>query len=359
MKITIVTPGISGGGTERVATILANGFVRRGHDVCVICCYYSDREYELNKAVKVHDVVSDKRGFVGLACRSVSLRRMLRTVNPDVVLSFVAPEMVLAQMAHLPTVQTLRNDPWHFDTSRSKRFLFEKAFDLAKRVVFQTSTSMKFYSDKVQAKGIVLPNPLETSLLPRWKGNAEAREFVAAARLSEQKNYQMMIRAFGEFHEMHPDWKLSIYGEGPERGKLERLVSGLGLNGCVSLPGRSDKVHEQIANASAFVLSSDYEGVSNSMLEALCIGAPCVVTDHSPGGAREYIENGVNGLLTKVGDAHDMALAMARVADDPDFARKLGKHGMLVRERVDVEVALNQWEKVLEDAAGLTMRASK
>ena len=353
MKIAIVTPGISGGGTERVATILANGFFKRGHRICVICCYYNDREYELDDAVEVLDVMSDKRGFAGLVYRSLALRKLLRDLEPDVVLSFVAPEMVLAQKSCAPTVQTLRNDPWHFDTSRSKRFLIEKAFTWANRVVFQTAASMGFYSDEIKLKGVVLPNPLETSCLPRWRGNMDAHEFVAAARLNEQKNYPMMINAFSEFHETHPYWRLTIYGEGPERENLERLVADLGLGESVALPGRSSNVHEHIANASAFVLSSDYEGVSNSMLEALCIGAPCVVTDHSPGGAREYIEDGVNGLLTQVGDAHDMALAMARVADDPGFANELGARAMRVRERVDVENAVNQWESVLTEAANM------
>lgn len=353
MKIVITTPGLSGGGTERVATILANGFVKRGHKVLIVCCYCNDREYELDDAVEVLDVMSDKRGFAGLVYRSLALRRLLRDIKPDVVLSFVAPEMVLAQRSCAPTVQTLRNDPWHYDTSRSKRFLFKKAFTSAKRVVFQTTASMGFYSDEIRSKGVVLPNPLETSCLPRWRGNMDAREFVAAARLNEQKNYPMMINAFGEFHKTHPDWRLTIYGEGPERGKLERLVAELGLGESVSLPGRSSEVHERIANAAAFVLSSDYEGVSNSMLEALCIGIPCVVTDHTPGGAREYIEDGVSGLLTRVGDAHDMALAMARVADDPGFANELGARAMRVRERVDVENAVNQWESVLTEAANM------
>ena len=351
MKITIVTPGISGGGTERVATILANGFVKRGHKVYVICCYYNDREYELDDAVEVLDVMADKRGFAGLVYRSLALRKLLRDIEADVVLSFVAPEMVLAQKSCAPTVQTLRNDPWHFDTSRGKRFLIEKAFTSAKRVVFQTTASMGFYSDEIKSKGIVLPNPLETSHLPRWRGNLDSREFVAAARLNEQKNYPMMINAFSEFHKTHPDWRLTIYGEGPERENLERLVADLGLGESVALPGRSSNVHEHIANASAFVLSSDYEGVSNSMLEALCIGAPCVVTDHSPGGAREYIEDGVSGLLTQVGDAHGMALAMARVADDVSFAKELGERAILVRERVDVESVVNQWENVLSEVA--------
>lgn len=347
MKITIVTPGISGGGTERVATILANGFVKHGHKVCIICCYYNDREYELDDTVEVFDVVSDKRGFAGLLYRSLALRRFLRDIEPDVVLSFVAPEMVLAQRSCAPTVQTLRNDPWHLDTSLSKRFLFEKAFSSAKRVIFQTTASMGFYSDEIKSKGVVLPNPLETSYLPRWRGNMDAHEFVAAARLNEQKNYPMMINAFSEFHEAHPEWRLTIYGEGPERENLERLVADLGLGESVALPGRSSNVHEHIANASAFVLSSDYEGVSNSMLEALCIGAPCVVTDHSPGGAREYIEDGVSGLLTQVGDAHGMALAMAKIADRPEFAKGLGGKAMLVRSRVDVEGAVDQWEILL------------
>ena len=112
------------------------------------------------------------------------------------------------------------------------------------------------------------------------------------------------------------------------------------------------EVHEHMAKSSAFLLSSDYEGVSNSMLEALCIGMPCIVTDHSPGGAREYIEDGVNGLLIKVGDHHGMARAMERIADEPGLACRLGERALLIRNRVDEQTVVGQWEKVLLDVVG-------
>lgn len=349
MKISIVTPGISGGGTERVATILANGFAERGHDICIVCCYYDNREYELDDAVIVSNVISEYRGFRGLIYRSLALIKALHEQKTDVVLSFVAPEMVIPQLFCPPTIQTLRNDPWHFDTTWSKRLFIKRAFSSASKVVFQTHKSMEFYPKSIREKGIVLNNPLEVSHLPLWNKSTEAHEFIAAARLNAQKNYPMMIRAFKEFHDSHPDWILTIYGEGDGRLELEKLIAKLGLAGSVRLPGRSMVVHEHMAKSSAFLLSSDYEGVSNSMLEALCIGMPCIVTDHSPGGAREYIEDGVNGLLVKVGDYHGMARAMERIANEPGLGCRLGERALLIRNQVDEQTVVGQWEKVLLD----------
>ncbi len=351
MKALIVTPGLSGGGAERVATNIANALSAYGHEVAVAPVYDDKHEYRLTEEARISACLSTRKGIRGTLDRSVKLKKLLSAEHPDVTLSFVITDMAFSELTAAPVVQTLRNDPWNEGTNKAHKVLRDFAFQRASAVVFQTGKSMEYFPDSIRAKGIVLPNPLEVASLPRWSGDATKREFIAAGRLEPQKNYPMLFRAFACFSATHPDHVLSVYGEGSQRKELESLIRDLGMDGRIVLKGRTNQVHECMAAASCFVMSSDYEGVSNSMLEALCIGMPCVVTDHSPGGAREYITDGENGLLTKVGDFEDMARAMARIADEPGLAERLGAKAALTRGRVDSETVCRQWERMLLDVA--------
>ena len=139
--------------------------------------------------------------------------------------------------------------------------------------------------------------------------------------------------------------KLYIYGEGSCRQEIESLISELNLVDHVYLPGKSNHVHEDISNASFFVLSSDYEGLSNALLEAMYMGLPCISTDCA--GSDEYIINGENGLLIPVGDLESLQQAMLRFIEDKDLRVKCGRNAKFIKERVGTKSALNQWKEVI------------
>lgn len=349
MKALIVSPGLSGGGSERVAVIVANALASYGHDIAIAPVYQDAQGYPIGQDVRILPCLSEEIGFRAILDRSKKLKHVIAMERPSVVLSFVSTEMVYVELFFAPVVQTLRNDPWNERVRESHKIARRLAFQKASRIVFQTRKSIEYYSEKIKAKGVVLPNPIEVCSLPRWNRATDKREFIAVGRLETQKNYPMLIRAFERFSKTHPNYVLSIYGEGSQRTGLEKLISDMGMVGKVVLKGRSNQVHAHMAKANCFLMSSDYEGVSNSMLEALCMGMPCIVTDHSPGGAREYIRDGESGLLTKVGDFEGMARAMARIADEPGLAERLGAKAALIRARVDSEIVCRQWERMLLD----------
>ena len=96
-----------------------------------------------------------------------------------------------------------------------------------------------------------------------------------------------------------------------------------------------------------FVSSSDFEGMSNSMLEAMALGLPCVCTDCPAGGARAVIKDGENGLLTPVGDSHALYLAMKKVAENPELAAKLSKNSVKIREEQSVDKIIKKWMELI------------
>lgn len=167
-------------------------------------------------------------------------------------------------------------------------------------------------------------------------------------RLEKQKNLPMLLRAFADFRETHPDYRLEIYGNGSEREGLVGEVKSLGLEGCASIfPGRPD-VHKAVRDAAMFVLPSDYEGLSNSMLEAMAMGMPVICTDCPCGGARMAIRGRGEWDLVPVGDGRALCNAMGCVADDRAFADGIASRATDVRNLFSARSICEKWIGVME-----------
>lgn len=193
---------------------------------------------------------------------------------------------------------------------------------------------MKSFPTGIRKKSVVIPNPLE----PKEEPYAGAREkrIVAVGRLNAQKNHKLLLCAFAAFAKEHSGYVLELYGQGEQEAELRALAGKLEIDGSVIFKGFSAHVLSDIRTASMYVLSSDYEGISNSMLEAMALGLPVIATDCPIGGSRMYIRDGVNGLLVPVGDAGALAGAMGKLADDPAIGERLGAEAVKLREELAV-----------------------
>lgn len=124
-------------------------------------------------------------------------------------------------------------------------------------------------------------------------------------------------------------------------------VHSLRLDDCVSVYPFVDNIHEKVLKASMFVLSSDYEGLSNSMLEAMAIGLPSVVTDCPCGGAAMVIRDGVNGMLVPVGDANAMYMKMRELINHPQTAASISREAVAIRETLNARKITEEWIQVI------------
>ena len=171
---------------------------------------------------------------------------------------------------------------------------------------------------------------------------------VAAGRLSPQKNVPLLLKAFAGFSRKYPEFRLRIFGEGELREELTALAVSLNIADKVEMPGRSTSLLEKMNSAAMFVLSSDYEGMPNVLLESMCMGMPSISTDCPSGGPRELIEDGVNGLLVPVGDEKKLQEAMEKMAD-PAYAKMLADNALKIREKLTSQEIFVSWYSYLFD----------
>ena len=273
-----------------------------------------------------------------LKLKYARLKKLLKKINPDIVISFINNE-TLYSIKKYKFIYSLRNDPNHVNNGFLERNIRNYLYKNSKAIVFQTFEAKNYFSDKIRQKGIIILNPIEVEKLGVWSG-VESKTFVTACRLNSQKNLPMLIKAFKQLHLDYPDYKLEIYGKGEEFETLNEMVKEIDY---IKLMGYSSNIHKVMENSFSFVLSSDYEGLSNSMLEALCIGIPSICTDCPPGGARMVITDGINGYLTNVNDAAMMYNKMKYLIEHKIELNDVSLNAINIRNDVSSEKVCLKW----------------
>ena len=353
--IFFIMPALTGGGAERVVSILANYFVNQCN--VTVCLVEKDTvDYTLDSRISINTSAlgSERRGIGKVFSKLISIRKWMLEHPDAVFISFMDNENILTSFASvgLPVrvVLSQRNDPFQTLKNHILKCMTFSAYKLnaCKSIVFQTEGAKEFYPESIQKKGRIILNPLKENLPEPFDGTRSKR-IVSVARLEPQKNYPMLITAFSEFYKLHPDYVLEIYGEGTEKENLLSLTRQLGIEGSVVFCGFEKSIHEKILDASMFVLASDYEGLSNAMLESLALGLPTICTDCSPGGARMVIQSGQNGLLVPVRATNELCAAMCEVAENHTLAEHLSHEAVSIRKELCIQEISRQWESLLEE----------
>lgn len=353
MKIMFVTVGMAFGGAERVMALLSSFFCTQGMEVSIVAM--DDQKqlaYPLHEHVDLRFMQTacfDRRG--SLLSLITTLRSHIRDVRPDVIVSFFSSTLFFSWAASLgmgiPLIYSERNDPNHNIQGVKAKAFQTFALLRAKHIVFQTAGARDYYGRRICRKSSIILNPFDGTNLPAASGKRE-KTLVSVGRLSTQKNQTILIDAFHRIAERYPDRKLVLYGDGPLRQMLQNRIDGYGLTDRILLPGTVRNVYETIHNAELFLFSSDFEGLPNALIEAMALGLPCVSTDCSPGGARELIDNNVNGILVPCGSSVKMAEAIAFLLDHPDCAEEMGTRAQEITKRLDIRKIAAEWNLVFE-----------
>lgn len=348
-RIIVVTTHMTNGGAQRVLSSLVNEWRKNNNEVMIIQTRpgtYSD-SYALDRGADIINLKVRGNELVDCILNVPSLIKILRKYKDATVVAFLNSCITLVGLASFFVPNRIifseRNDPDQYPTKRIKRNIRDMMFRRADVCVFQTEDARNHFHKKVQNKGVIIPNPVNDRLPDRYQGQRE-KKIVAVGRLSKQKNFPLLIKAFTEVHKKYPEYKLLIYGNDEGEGdNLRKLINELYLDSSVILMGFCSDIYGAINNATMYVSSSDYEGISNSMIEALGLGLPTICTDCPVGGARQMIHNGVNGILVPINDQGALVNAMLRIIEDRKFAEEIANEAYGIRKQYPVDKVSQMW----------------
>ncbi len=344
MKISFLVVNLGCGGVERTVSYLSEYFAIQGEDVSIICI--SDEQfYEISEKVKLIklNIPSACNGTVDrirkMFLRCIRIFEVLKTERPDCLFCLDAEMIRYIYWQHkfrkFKLITSERNNPL-MDSEKKKQVKY-KSFKNSDGIVFQTDRARSCFPKEIAEKGIVIPNAVGNEYVFKVRRPVERRKVITAAgRLTKQKDYPTLLKAFSIFYKNHPDYILEIYGKGEELDNLKDMVFQFRLNDVVQFKGAVKDIVSPIASSSCYVMSSLYEGMPNALMEAMAVGAPCVSTD-CPFGPRELIENGKDGLLVPVGDVEALAKAMNRIVEEKELAEKCGNSARTIITRQSID----------------------
>lgn len=324
MKILFTLGTLKKGGAERVITNLSNYLVKNNNEVIITTTIKGKTFYELNKKIKLYGLDDEKISLNFIMKnkkRLTELKKILKDEKPDIIVSFL-PEPSYRVLflkifnRQLKVIVSVRNDPKVEYKSKINRLVMKMLYPLADGFVFQTQEAKEYFSKRIQRKSVIIPNPINEEFICEPYTGEREKTIVTVGRLEEQKNHKMLIDAFSKLPKEFNEYKLIIYGEGSLRHKLEQQINNLGLENRVILAGQVDDIKKEIYKAGVFVLSSNYEGMPNSLMEAMALGIPCISTDCPCGGPRFLIKNGYNGYLVPVNDTCSLLKTMQNVLNN-------------------------------------------
>ena len=358
MRITLVISSLGGGGAERVMSIMASHWAEFGWTITLLT-YDDGREdstYDLHASViRRHlGIERESRGVWAAVTNNLGrlrvLRRAIRESVPDAVISFLDEVNVRTILATLglgiPVIVSERNNPFRKPLGPAWSVLRRWSYRYASGVVAQTSDYMRYFSEAIQRRGHVIPNPVPVPPdMEHARLNSRRMVVLAVGRLVRQKGFDRLLAAFSMIAAEHAEWSLTIWGEGEDRRSLEMLRDRLGLRHRVSFPGWTAEPFEEMRRAGLFVMSSRYEGFPMALCEAMACGVP-VISFNCP-GPRDIVRDGIDGILVSADDVEALAAAMDRLMAHQSERERLGANGVQIATRFQKEHVMEKWETLV------------
>lgn len=355
MKLLFVNVDLGYGGAEKMMVWVANQMAKLGNDVTFMTYRDEKANYQpLEPSIRrIHLQLEANGGSIfGFLKSSRVLRKHIIKERYDVAVAFLSPSQIRLVKACKGTdtisLISQRGDPYYKSQLKGIRKIvskwMNKLFYEADAYVFQTKQAMSYYPHYIQEKGAVIANPIHIS--PRLVPRRADKRIVNVARLDiKQKRQDLLIDAFNMLSDKYPEYTLVLYGSGEDEQLLKTMASS---NSRIVFKGVTNNVVESIQNASMFVLTSDFEGIPNALLEAMSLGVPSISTDCSPGGAAMLIDSPEKGILVEKGDAKALAAAMEKFIVNPDFAEECGKHAKVVNELYNENRIALEWKEFFD-----------
>jgi GalNAc-alpha-(1->4)-GalNAc-alpha-(1->3)-diNAcBac-PP-undecaprenol alpha-1,4-N-acetyl-D-galactosaminyltransferase len=369
LKLTLVISSLSSGGAERIMSVMANYWAAKGWNITLITLDSVLNDfYELDSRVKrvglavMGESQNDFKAIINNIYRISRLRHAIRKSTPDVVVSFVDRMNVLTLLSAfglgLKIIISERSDPTQHKIGSIWNIFRCITYPWADAIVVQNEYIRRWGNRFRKSLVVVIPNPVvsdsekqedEMGLfdLIKLDNNDDNLKIIASVgRLSNEKGFELLLKAFKKVANSNPEWRLVIFGEGEERNKLKRIARDFGIGDKVFLPGRVKNPAFLLKQADLFVMPSRYEGFPNALCEAMVCGLPVISFD-CPSGPRDIIRDGVDGILVPPEDANALAEAIAKLIDDVEKRRMLSQNAKQVTERFGLSQVIRKWEELI------------
>lgn len=350
------------GGLQRWVHHVGRLFTERGNRVHVIGIthatdphdYGRDLPYDLTVLHETPPPARQKGRVRGMRRRAVqrrgaaTLSRLFRAARPGGVIIAAqvwAMEWVaLADTAGMPVIG-MSHESYQATRTSSRYERVKRYFTDVNRFLVLTTEDADAWARDQMSNADFMPNPLHVT--PSAYPDLSRPVVELLGRLSFEKGQDMMLEAWAEVTGRFPDWRLRLYGSGPEEEALRRQAEALGVTGTVEFRGTTADVEGALTEASIFALSSRVEGFPMSVMEAMAYGLPTVAFDCAP-GVRELLTHEVDGLIAQPGNTMEFAEQLTRLMGDEGLRAKLGHHARVSIQRFAADKVVDRWERMFE-----------
>lgn len=323
---------------------LSNFFASRSVDVSIVCTSANPKQnYETDSSVNVFVLSKEK---VSVFKKILLFRNCVKQIKPDIIISFLAHSSVYAFCAKginkSKVVVSERNSPADAPSKLPLRIFRNLSYRMADRVVFQCEGAKEYFKKPIRDKGEVIFNPIRFDALPT--ANFENHRFVAAGRITNQKNYRLLLNAYKKYSQAMKPMPLVIFGKDYSNGSLEKDIASLKLESLVIHKDFTPNIWQEFASSSVYCLSSIFEGMPNALLEAASIGLPIITTDYRPGGVESFVKTGYNGIVCRNGNVDDYFNAMCQISSHlEEYQNRALEYRKQIERMCNIEKIGNQW----------------
>lgn len=362
-KVVFLVRDINYGGVAKMMAYYANIAAKIFEKIYVVVIGdISNEKIGLSEKIQVHIINKHKYGQ-GRMLRMLSdisgIRQKINELKPDILLPFASGNIIYAYLAvgrRFYTVGAERGNPEELPLRL--KILCRYIYPKCDYMLFQSKGAADFYFKGKSPKHAIIPNPC---VLPDkykkqknivYKKERQVYRIVSASRLAPEKNIDIVIKALN-ICKTKDKLELYIYGDGPEKTKLCKLIKELRLSQTVKLCGAASDILSRISEADIFVLVSSGEGMPNGLIEAMALGVPCITTNFMPNNTNMLVEHGINGIIVPKRDVRRLADAIDRLVLDRELYLEITYKSFEIREKLSEkkinELIKNMYENILND----------
>lgn len=338
MKLIFIIASLEGfGGTNRVATLLANG-LSKFHDITILSRDSIENTYLLESRVRDIKFKGSNISFV------YQCKRYIELDHPDIVIihtmSKLTPALLLGRIK-AKNIWSIEHISYDFHSFMYKQ-LRKKLYTKINKVITLTQNDALnykwFHSDvAVMVNPSFLPLKIDRTLTK----TQTPKTLVSIGRLTYQKGYDLLIKAWSLVEPLHSNWSLHLYGDGEDKVKLEKLIASFNLQNIV-LKGSTNDVRAVYDNAEFYIMSSRFEGLPVVLIEAQSRGLPIVSFD-CPSGPAEIVHHGIDGILVQDGNVSALAEAMIKMIKSPQLRQTMAREALQSAQTYHIDKVVEDW----------------